>query len=68
MSDLKYQSVPELVNSKLACEKYISELKSNLSGQEVRLGWINKYLFEKTPVEMSMKEIEDKLGHKVILT
>ncbi len=67
MSDLKYQTVHQLLSSKIICENYIGKLKSNLSGQEQRLEWINRYLFEKTPQELSMAEIEQKLGHKVII-
>ncbi len=67
MSDLKHQTVSELSVSKVECQNYINNLKSKLSGQQSRLEWINKYLFEKTPVEMSIKQIESKLGHKVIL-
>jgi len=33
----------------------------------VRLKRINKYLSEKTPIEMTMAEIESKLGHKINL-
>jgi len=67
MSDLKYQTIKELNNSKASCIEYISDLKSKISGQEQRLIWINKYIFEKTPVEMSISEIEKTLGHKIIL-
>lgn len=67
MSDLKYKTVPELIEAKNQCENRISELKSQLSGQNVRLEWINKYIFEKTPKEMTIEHIERKLGHKVII-
>ena len=67
MSDLKYQTIEQLTQSKVDCEKYISNLKRNLGGQEERLIWINKYIFEATPQEMSIKEIEQHLGHKVII-
>ena len=67
MSDLKYQTVEELSASKYETEKRIIELKKQLSGQQERLVWINKYLFEKTPQEMTFEEIEMELGHKVII-
>lgn len=67
MSNLKYQSVRELRSSKEACELYISQLESKLNGQRERLKWIDKYIFEKTPQELSIREIEARLGHKVIL-
>lgn len=67
MSDLKHQSLDELKRSNIRCVNYINELKSKLSGQQTRLEWINKYIYEKTPVELSIEEIERKLGHKVIL-
>ena len=67
MSDLKYQTVEELLKSKKECEKYINDLSSKLSGQRERLKWIEQYLFEKTPQELSLDEVERRLGHKVIL-
>lgn len=67
MSDLKWQSLDDLKASKDECEKYIAKLGSELSGQKVRLEWINKYIFEKSPQELSIEEIERRLGHKVIL-
>ena len=67
MSDLKYQTVDELENSKIECENYISKLQSDINGQKTRLEWINKYLFEKTPQELSINQIEKILGHKLII-
>ena len=67
MSDLKHQSVGQLQTSKSECEEYISKLESKLNGQRERLKWIDKYLYEKTPQELTMKQIEAKLGHKVII-
>ena len=67
MSDLKHKSLDELKYAKDSCEQYIRKLKSQLSGQQQRLEWIEKYIYEKTPVELSIEEIERKLGHKVIL-
>lgn len=67
MSDLKYQTVEELERSKKESSEKIAKLKSQLNAQNVRLEWINKYLFEKTPQEMSIDEIEQKLGHKIII-
>lgn len=67
MSDLKYQTVEQLERSKSDCIRYISRLKQKLSGQEHRLHWIDKYLFEKTPQELTVSQIESRLGHKVIV-
>ena len=74
MSDLKWQTVEQLQQSKLNCENYIQKLDEQISklhsqkhGQEVRLEWIAKYLFEKTPQELSFDEVERILGHKLIL-
>lgn len=67
MSDLKYQSLPQLKDSKTSCEKRISKLKSELGGQQVRLEWINKYIEENTVVELTIEEIERTLGHKIII-
>ena len=67
MSDLKYQTVEELEQSKRDCVKYIRNLKSKLSGQEVRLNWIEDYLFEKSPQEMTFEQVEKILGHKLII-
>ncbi len=67
MSDLKWQSLDDLKISKDSCEKYIAKLSSELAGQKVRLEWINKYIFEKSPQELTIVEIERRLGHKVIL-
>jgi len=66
MSDLKHQSIEQLRVSKAKCLEKIGNLKSNLNGQQERLKWINKYLFEKAAQEMTLAEIEQKLGHKVI--
>lgn len=67
MSDLKYQSITQLEASKRECQNYIKVIKSNLAGQETRLKWIDKYLYEKTPIEMTIAQIEAAIGHKVII-
>jgi len=74
MSDLGYKTVKELEVAKEECELMIkhhrakiSKSKNIIGGQEVRLQWINTYIFEKTPQEMTMQDIEEKLGHKVML-
>lgn len=66
MSDLRYQTVEQLKESLASCQKYIRELETKLNGQRVREEWIKKYIFEKTPVEMTLDQIEARLGHKVI--
>ena len=67
MSDLKYQTVDQLLKTKQDCEKYISNLKATLGGQQKRLNWIDKCLYEKDPQEMSIAQIEEVLSLKVIL-
>ena len=67
MSDLKWQTVEQLQASKAASEKKISQLKSQFNNEQVRLEWINKYLFLKTPQELTYEEVEQRLGHKLII-
>jgi hypothetical protein len=67
MSDLKYKTVEQLHYAQQECRKLIKSLGSQKAGQEERLKWINHYIFEKTPQELTMKEIEARLGHKVII-
>lgn len=67
MSDLKWKTPDELQNEKLATEAYIAKLSSTLAGQQERLKWINHYIFQKTPQELSINEIERRLGHRVII-
>lgn len=67
MSDLKWQSVESLQDRKRTCEDRIRQLESSLAGQRERLKWINHYLYLKTPQELTMREIEHRLGHKVII-
>jgi hypothetical protein len=67
MSDLKYKTVEQLEEAKAQSKKYLSSLRSKANGEETRLEWIEKYIFEKTPKELTMNQIEHALGHKVIL-
>ena len=67
MSDLKYQTVSQLIQSKKKCEARIKSLKSDIAGQGERLKWIDKYLYEKTPQEMTIAQIEQALGHRLII-
>ena len=67
MSNLKYQTVEQLQRSKKETQAYIANLESSLNGQRTRLHWIDKYIFENTPQEMTMLQIESALGHKVII-
>lgn len=67
MSDLKYQSVEQLKRSHKDCESYLKKLGSQVAGQKERLKWIEQYIFEKTPQELTIDQIERLLGHKVII-
>ncbi|MEE9356587.1 MAG: hypothetical protein V3U75_13435 [Methylococcaceae bacterium] len=51
----------------LECGHYINTLKSKLSGQEERLKWIKKYIYEMTPQGLSIAQIEKQLGHRIII-
>lgn len=67
MSNLKWQTVEQLEDSERTCTRRINELSSQLSGQKTRLEWIKHYLFQKRPQELTIQEIEHRLGHKVII-
>ena len=67
MSDLKHQSVEQLRESRMQCQSYMSRLSSSLAGQQERLKWIDHYLFEKTPQELTIEQIQQRLGHAVII-
>jgi hypothetical protein len=67
MSDLKYKTVEQLETERHACDRYIFDLSSKLAGQKQRMDWIKKYIFEKTPQELTINQIEQKLGHKIII-
>ena len=67
MGNPKHLSVPQLEEAYADCDTYIKALKSKLAGQEERLNWIAHYLHEKTPQEMTFEQIEQKLGHKLII-
>lgn len=67
MSNLKWQTMYELQNSKSECEKRIEKLEQQLNGQKERLRWINKYIFNKNEKVMTVDEIERILGHKVTI-
>lgn len=66
-TDLKYKSVEDLKSYKIIAENEITAMRSRINGQKERIKWIDKYIFEKTPQELSMTEIEHRLGHKVIM-
>ena len=68
MSNLKNMTVEDLEKQKTYTEQNIAQFSSELSGQRERLKWINHYIFDKTPQEMSWSEMERALGHKVIIT
>lgn len=67
MSNLKHQTLKQLLVSKAQCEELISSYNSKLSGQTTRLGWINDYIFKATVKEMTIGDIESALGHRVII-
>lgn len=67
MSDLKHQTVEQLETLKEETKSYIDKLKTQLAGQNQRLEWINRYIFEKTAQEMTIEQIERKLGHRIII-
>jgi predicted RNase H-like nuclease (RuvC/YqgF family) len=67
VSDLKYKTVEELKGEIAYLEKKISEHKQKAHNLDQRLIWARKYLFQKTPQELTMSQIEQALGHAVII-
>lgn len=72
MSDLKHQDLKELLRRKYNDEKLRETYKARqgrLQGQinnvVIRLTWINHYIEKATPVELTIKEISEKLGYAV---
>ncbi len=47
MSNLKYLPLTELRKAKARSQQEIARLGSKLSGERVRLEWINRYIKEK---------------------
>jgi len=45
----------------------IGELQGKRNNQGIRLSWINHYISKKSPVKMTLAEIEQQLGHKVTI-
>lgn len=67
MSDLKYRNVKELQEIRESVVANISRLSSQLAGAKQKLEWVDRYIYEKTPQEMSIRQIEARLGHRVII-
>lgn len=67
MSNLRYLTTEQLHQERQSCIEYMKQLKSSLVVQEERLKWIEKYIFEKTPQELTLTQIEQALGHRVII-
>ena len=67
MSDLRYKTIEELTDEKQRLERVCGEYSQKLNNASERLKWVNKYLREKTPIPMTMQQIEEELGHKVTL-
>ena len=67
MKVLAGMTIEELEKEKRTTYCRIAELSSSLNSQKERMKWIEKYLFKKTPQKMCVKEIERRLGHKVII-
>lgn len=67
MSNLKHLSLEDLEHAKVDTEKYMSNLMNKYNQQQTRLEWINRYIERKTPVLMTIADIENKLGHKVTI-
>lgn len=67
MSDLKYRTVKELQEIRESVVANISRLSSQLAGAKQKLEWVDRYIYEKTPQEMSIRQIEARLGHRVII-
>jgi hypothetical protein len=67
MSDLKWQTVEVLQIRQRICERRIGTLTGKLNNENELLRWIKHYITKKTPVAMSIADIEAKLGYKVNL-
>lgn len=67
MSDLKYRTVKELQEIRESVVANVSRLSSQLAGAKQKLEWVDRYIYEKTPQEMSIRQIEARLGHRVII-
>ena len=65
MSDLKYRTVPELLKLRDNTKRDIGILIGKINNLEERLKWINHYIEQKTPVDISIEELEIKLGYKI---
>jgi len=48
-------------------QKEIDRLKSQIYGQTTRLEWIERYTYQKTPQKLTHEQIEERLGHKVVV-
>jgi hypothetical protein len=68
MSDLKYLNKEELEKQKSYCQNRIRNLNCEIAGLSEKIKWINNYIEKLTPKQMSLSEIEEKLGHKVVVT
>jgi len=81
MSGLKWETLEQLEVYKSDSESYMSnlerrimehqavigELQGKRNNQGTRLSWINHYISKKSPVKMTLAEIEQQLGHKVTI-
>ena len=80
MSDLKWKTLEQLEEAKAHAELEIADFErmirkhKRIIGQAtgkqnsmgIRLSWINHYI-RKSPVKMTLAEIEQQLGHKVTI-
>ena len=75
MSDLKHLTLDQLKEREVTAVKAIEHFESqqgNLQGkinnESTRLHWIHHYMqLKETPVEMSIAEIQEALGYKILI-
>lgn len=67
MSDLKYMNTSQLEVEISRITREIGKLKGKIHNLDQRKIWAEKYLFEKTPQELTISQIENALGHAIII-
>jgi hypothetical protein len=67
MSNLRHLTVSELRQEIVSMDTKITYYTNKITGAKTRKEWAEKYLYQKTPQAMTLEQIEQKLGHKVLL-
>ena len=75
MSDLKHLTLDQLKEREIAATKAIEhfesqrgKLQGRINNETTRLNWIHHYMsLKETLVEMSITEIQEALGYKILI-